>query len=140
MLRSYPWPGNVRELENVLSSASIFADGRVITPEAFENVQELAPLVAAQQDEADEAGSGAPPPAPTPETPAEPLDYFELARKRGISLKDLREEMEFQCISRALAEAKGNISEAARLLQMKRSRLSQIVNADPNLRAQVKGG
>ncbi|MGC4117085.1 MAG: sigma 54-interacting transcriptional regulator [Myxococcales bacterium] len=136
LLRRYPWPGNVRELENVISSASIFAAGRCITPEAFENVQELAPLISGP-----EATPEVEPEAPT-SAPASsgPLDYFELARKRGISLKDLREEMEFQCISRALNEARGNISEAARLLQMKRSRLSQIVNADPNLRAQVKGG
>ncbi|HEY3445167.1 MAG TPA: sigma 54-interacting transcriptional regulator [Myxococcales bacterium] len=144
LLRQYPWPGNVRELENVISSASIFANGRVITPEAFENVQELAPLITSARvdpdDDADADAEGRVGPRPAPAAPGEALDYFELARRRGISLKDLREEMEFQCISRALTEAKGNISEAARLLQMKRSRLSQIVNADPSLRAQVKGG
>ena len=39
-----------------------------------------------------------------------------------------------QCIKRALIESKGNISEAARLLLMKRSRLSQIVNANAELK------
>ncbi len=143
-LPAYDWPGNIRELENVLSSASIFAPGRTIAPDAFENVQELAPLLGAPPDDEDEAESpddaaGAAP-RPAPAGSGEALDYFGLARSRGLSLKDLREEMESQCISRALAEAKGNISEAARLLQMKRSRLSQIVNADPALRAQAKGG
>jgi transcriptional regulator with GAF, ATPase, and Fis domain len=144
LLRRYDWPGNIRELENVVSSASIFANGRTITPEAFENVQELAPLVASaihahpsdeEDDDDEEPGS-----RPVPAANGEALDYFELARKRNISLKDLRAEIEFQCISRALTEAKGNISEAARLLQMKRSRLSQIVNADPGLRALSRGG
>ena len=62
------------------------------------------------------------------------LDYYELARSRDISLKDLRHEIEMQCIKRALEEASGNISEAARLLKMKRSRLSQIVNGELELK------
>jgi hypothetical protein len=44
-----------------------------------------------------------------------------------------------QCIKRALVEAKGNISEAARLLKMKRSRLSQIVNAEAELKGVARG-
>ncbi|MBI5548739.1 MAG: sigma 54-interacting transcriptional regulator [Deltaproteobacteria bacterium] len=143
LLASYSWPGNIRELENVISSASIFATSRTILPEAFENIQELAPLVAvppADEDDEDTADDGSAATMRRRPPPEETLDYFELTRQRGISLKDLREDVEFQCISRALGEAKGNISEAARLLQMKRSRLSQIVNADPALRGQVKGG
>ncbi len=67
------------------------------------------------------------------------IDFFELARTRDISLKELRHEVEMQCIRRALAEAKGNISEAARLLKMKRSRLSQIVNAEGELKEVARG-
>jgi DNA-binding NtrC family response regulator len=63
-----------------------------------------------------------------------------MARQRGISLKELRQEIETQCIQRALFDAKGNISEAARLLKMKRSRLSQIVNATPGLKAVTTDG
>ena len=37
-----------------------------------------------------------------------PPDYYELARQRGISLKDLRHEIEMQCIRRALLEARDN--------------------------------
>ncbi len=44
LLARHSWPGNIRELENVLSSASIFADGELITPECFEHVAELAAL------------------------------------------------------------------------------------------------
>ncbi|MBL8913095.1 MAG: hypothetical protein JNM17_20535 [Archangium sp.] len=68
-----------------------------------------------------------------------PLDYYELARRRGISLKDLRHEVEMQCIKRALEDANGNISEAARLLKMKRSRLSQIVNGEVELKEVAHG-
>jgi ActR/RegA family two-component response regulator len=68
-----------------------------------------------------------------------PLDYYELARRRDLSLKDLRHEVEMQCIKRALEEAQGNISEAARLLKMKRSRLSQIVNGEIELKEVTHG-
>ena len=68
-----------------------------------------------------------------------PLDFYELAKRRGLSMKQLREEMETQCIARALVEAKGNISEAARKLGMKRSRLSQIINADQTLKEVARG-
>ena len=135
ILRAHAWPGNIRELENVISSASIFAGGRVITPEAFEHIGELAALVDERA-----ASPQAPPPRARGAAPAcDGVDYFELARQRGLSLKDLRQEIETQCILKALGETRGNISEAARLLQMKRSRLSQIVNADPLLRAAAKG-
>jgi len=69
-----------------------------------------------------------------------PIDFYALAQARGIGVRELRHELELQMIGRALAEAKGNISEAARLLQMKRSRLSQIVNGEPELLALAKGG
>jgi transcriptional regulator with GAF, ATPase, and Fis domain len=140
LLCRYAWPGNVRELENVLASASIFAEGTVIRPEALAYVQELSGLVDEQR-----AGAAAGPPAGPPaqgeasRTADGPSDYYEVARRRGLSLKDFRHEVEMQCISRALVESAGNISEAARLLRMKRSRLSQIVNAEPALKGMCRG-
>jgi DNA-binding NtrC family response regulator len=92
-----------------------------------------APQAVLDDDEPDDEGP--------PRTPVggAALDYYSLARDRGLSLRDLRHEVEMQCIKRALLEAKGNISEAARLLQMKRSRLSQIVNAEAELREVAHG-
>ncbi|MBL8918600.1 MAG: sigma 54-interacting transcriptional regulator [Myxococcaceae bacterium] len=143
LLSRHAWPGNVRELENVIRSAAIFAEGAIVTPDAFSHVGELRALMGGV--------AAAAPPVPAPAVdpqpavmpvaapgPAGPVDFYELARTRGISLKDLRQEIESQCIERALAEAKGNISEAARLLKMKRSRLSQIVNADPTLKGAAR--
>jgi len=164
LLGRHSWPGNVRELENVLSAAAIFAEGDVIEPEAFGHVAELRALIDGRpatpvqvQAPPRPAATSAPPPAPAAVTPATVLpvaapeastltrtpdgniDYFELARARGISLKELRHEVEMQCIHRALTEAGGNISEAARLLKMKRSRLSQIVNAEGELKEVAHG-
>ncbi|MEW5742054.1 MAG: sigma 54-interacting transcriptional regulator [Myxococcota bacterium] len=149
LLARHDWPGNIRELENVVAAAAIFAEGTVVGVDAFTHVAELralqdAPAPATSSPAPEGARSvEPPPPAPTkpPASPAPPgpLDYYELARERGISLKELRHEVEMQCIKRALLEAKGNISEAARLLQMKRSRLSQIVNAEPELKEVAHG-
>jgi DNA-binding NtrC family response regulator len=145
LLGRHRWPGNIRELENVIASASIFAEGNEIDVEAFSHVGELRALIdvpsgAPQVIAAPAAGLPLAPPPPAvvqavaAVSPEGPLDYYELARKRDISLKDLRHEIEMQCIKRALEEAQGNISEAARLLKMKRSRLSQIVNGELELK------
>ena len=112
VLERHTWPGNVRELENVVSAALIFADSDVMGPEVFAHAETL-------------QGQGA-----DDDSQEVALDYYALARRRGLSLKDLRQEVEAQCIASALREASGNISEAARLLKVKRSRLSQIVNAN----------
>jgi transcriptional regulator with GAF, ATPase, and Fis domain len=137
ILQRYPFPGNVRELENVLSSATLFAEGRVIAASSFDHLAELrdapsAPLALPSTPVRAATAAAVAPPLPSDDGQ---VDYFEVVRKRDLSLKDLRQEIETQCIRRALQEAQGNISEAARLLKMKRSRLSQIVNADPALRA-----
>jgi DNA-binding NtrC family response regulator/tetratricopeptide (TPR) repeat protein len=150
LLAKHTWPGNVRELENVVAAAAIFAEGPVIDVDAFSHVAELRALMdddgaprapsPAAEEPAPAAAVVAAPPAPVATGgPPGPLDYYELARQRGISLKELRHEVEMQCIKRALLEARGNISEAARLLQMKRSRLSQIVNAEAELKEVARG-
>ncbi len=149
LLGRHRWPGNIRELENVIASASIFAEGNEIDVEAFSHVGELRALM---DSTAAPAAALVPAPAPVLALPVPmaaqpvaalslegPLDYYELARKRDISLKDLRHEIEMQCIKRALEEAEGNISEAARLLKMKRSRLSQIVNGETELKEVTHG-
>ena len=147
LLARHSWPGNIRELENVISSASIFAEGDEIDVEAFSHVGELAALIDAPQPAANAppavstvVAPVAPVAAPVVPVSAEgPLDFYAMARKRDISLKDLRHEMEMQCIRRALEDAGGNISEAARLLKMKRSRLSQIVNGEVELKEVAHG-
>jgi DNA-binding NtrC family response regulator len=145
LLARHDWPGNVRELENVVSTAAIFAEGPDLAPEAFAHVGELAALVKVENGAEAPAlgGVAAVPEAPEAATaraqPADPVDWFALARARSLSLKDLRTEVELQCIRSALVEARGNISKAARLLKMKRSRLSQMVNADAALKELAHG-
>jgi transcriptional regulator with GAF, ATPase, and Fis domain/tetratricopeptide (TPR) repeat protein len=51
----------------------------------------------------------------------------------GLSIQDLKKRLEIGCIKRALIETEGNITHAARILRMKRPRLSQIINANEAL-------
>ncbi len=154
LLSRHAWPGNIRELENVIASASIFAEGDEVDVEAFSHVGELRALADASAPVATvtvpvvpavstmAAPAAAPVVAQTPTVSVNTdgaLDYYELARRRDLSLKDLRHEIEMQCIRRALEDAGGNISEAARLLKMKRSRLSQIVNGEAELKEVAHG-
>jgi transcriptional regulator with GAF, ATPase, and Fis domain len=52
---------------------------------------------------------------------------YATVRQGAVSLSDMKRQIERDCIARALAETKGNITRAAALLGMKRPRLSQLV-------------
>ncbi len=65
-------------------------------------------------------------PLPTDEANATAVAYDQV-RQGTVSLSDMKRQIERDCIARALAETKGNITKAAALLGMKRPRLSQLV-------------
>ena len=65
-------------------------------------------------------------PLPASEANATVVAYAQV-RSGGTSLPDIKRQIERDCIARALAETKGNITRAAALLGMKRPRLSQLV-------------
>jgi DNA-binding NtrC family response regulator len=44
-----------------------------------------------------------------------------------VPLRELKRRVELECITRAMADAGGNITRAAELLGMKRPRLSQVL-------------
>jgi DNA-binding NtrC family response regulator/tetratricopeptide (TPR) repeat protein len=78
----------------------------------------------------DEEGAAIVPPSPSKNAHALASDPTEVAYhhiRSGVSLHDLRRNIERECILRALNESKGNITRAAALLGMKRPRLSQLV-------------
>jgi len=116
LLRSHGWPGNVRELENVLRSVSLFADTELLDAGDFGDYPELR-----------QAAPAGPSPQPGPVAPDNGHSPYARIRDRGISLKELKKEIEARCIAEALADADGNITRAAELLGMKRPRLSQLV-------------
>ena len=61
----------------------------------------------------------------TPEPPVTEV-VFAHVREHGVSLHDIKRQIERDCITRALEESKGNITRAAELLGMKRPRVSQL--------------
>jgi len=155
LLQRHRWPGNVRELENALRAASLFADGSAIDIREFvENVDDLrylsgnspvswpapAPTVPSPRNTqpsvvpaSDDSGEleiaeiadddGA---LPAGEAGPTALAYA-CVRQGAVSLGDLKRQIERDCVARALADTKGNITRAAALLGMKRPRLSQLV-------------
>jgi nitrogen regulation protein NR(I) len=102
-LQAYPWPGNIRELENLIERLILFADGPRI---------ELKDL-----PEAVRMGPVGPTPSANDHTPRPgetPLKDF---------LKQRQAEIEKTFIIQALRKTEGNVTRAAKLLQISRKSL-----------------
>jgi two-component system nitrogen regulation response regulator NtrX len=113
LMADYPWPGNVRELANIIERLAILHPGAEITGQYVEDV-----LIVDRDDEADS-------------TPVTPTRAMERVGDRGTapssagptSLADRLDGFERTVIARALAEAGGNVADAARKLQTDRPNL-----------------
>lgn len=103
-LAAYSWKGNVRELRNVLERCTLFCEDRLLDRAAFLE----APFPPQRQDKAE--------PAPYPGD-AIPLPDF---GETGISLPQLLDRIERDCIDRALKISGNNHSKAAALLGITR--------------------
>jgi transcriptional regulator of acetoin/glycerol metabolism len=111
LLQGYHWPGNIRQLTNVLRTAAVMAGSEMVITRAHLSDDFLED---AQQDlpkppPAPTAGPGAAGPAGTAAADAPAPDASTL------------EEMELRTIQRAVDEAGGNISVAARQLRISRN-------------------
>ncbi len=62
-----------------------------------------------------------------PSSGGSPAEVAYAHVRSGVSLSDMKKQIERDCIARALSETDGNITRAATLLGMKRPRLSQLV-------------
>jgi len=96
---NYRWPGNIRELENVIERSILFAEGPVIRqadlPEELMDHSHAAPSVAGMDED----------------------------RSMKDIVKHATAELERDLIVKALAETKGNVTQAARLLKISRKSL-----------------
>ena len=125
-LGAHRWPGNVRELRNIVERAGVLFGGQTINAHDVDQLLGLSSSrhingaslrIKAEQDEAQ-----------IPSLPAQapqwaPPAVREKADQVPVNLKDLLETMELERIQMALDMADGVISEAARLLTLKRTTL-----------------
>ena len=103
LLQAWPWPGNIRELENLMERVLLFADGPRI------EVKDLPEGVRGGMQSAPSYSTGA-----TPAPGETPLKDF---------LKQKQAEIEKSFIVQALAKTEGNVTRAAKLLQISRKSL-----------------
>ncbi len=108
MLLAYGWPGNIRELENLMERSVLFADGPVISEAQLpDSLRER------------------PPGPPAPIAAVGPLGA--IAAPSGASMKEIvrqaQAELERELITRALEETGGNVTRAAKRLQISRKSL-----------------
>jgi two-component system response regulator AtoC len=122
LLLGYAWPGNIRELENLMERSVLFADGPQI-------------LASALPDSLREKG----PQAPVPIAAMGPLGA--IAAPSGASMKEIvrqaQAELEKELIARALEETGGNVTRAAKRLQISRKSL-QVKMKELGLRGAVE--
>jgi two-component system nitrogen regulation response regulator NtrX len=111
LLRDYPWPGNVRELANIVERLAILHPGAEMTGQQVEDV------LMVERDEHE-----APPITPTRAQPGVG-DRATVTSEQSASLADRLDAFERTVIARALAEAGGNVADAARKLQTDRPNL-----------------
>jgi DNA-binding NtrC family response regulator len=108
LVQAYAWPGNIRELENLIERTLLFADG---------------PLIGAADLPQHLRSPGAATPLPGPPllpgalpVPAGETGLKDIVRQRAA-------ELEKEIITRALEETGGNVTRAAKLLQISRKSL-----------------
>jgi two-component system response regulator AtoC len=131
-LVSHGWPGNIRELENVIERTMLFCEGPQIRVtdlpgELAAPPQGALPQVAPQEERPPRpaASSGALPAqaaAPIPSVSAVPPVGEEVGSLKE-AVRAETERVERELIQRALDETGGNITKAARKLQISRKSL-----------------
>ncbi|WP_164020013.1 sigma-54-dependent transcriptional regulator [Pyxidicoccus trucidator] len=108
LLQAYAWPGNIRELENLIERVLLFADGPFITAKDLpEPVRGGAGV---------QAGAASSSSSAAMEVPTGEVGLKDIVRMKAA-------ELERDLIVKKLDETGGNVTRAARLLQISRKSL-----------------
>lgn len=151
-LMRYSWPGNIRELQNFVRSVLLFVEGDVVERhhlrefedffsdgEFIKHAPPLEDIWQTPQTSLEE------PSAPVVFMPVEQQDstpkhsgdpeeaLINRILSQDLTLNEIKQRLELESIRRALIQTDGNVTQAAKILQMKRPRLSQIINGTPEL-------
>lgn len=116
IIQNYHWPGNVRQLENVVRNIVVLHDGELVTPGMLPRL----PQAPAAQPVAAPAGASvhhAPPPAPVA---AAPVQAGPSGDARDLLVRPLA-ELEMMAIDAAIEKFEGNVTQAARALDISTS-------------------
>ncbi len=122
-LTAHRWPGNVRELRNVIERAGVLAGGETLDAHRVNAL--LGGVNARMISGADLRRTiEIPPLSPAPRAPAPAVaKAYTSEGNAPIDLKNMLETLELERIQMALDMADGVISEAARMLTLKRTTL-----------------
>ena len=131
-LVSHQWPGNIRELENVIERTILFCEGPLIRvadlPGELGGTPRQSVAMPAAEERAPGAStsSGALPAQPAPPVAAASASAPLVGEEVGSLKEAVRaetERVERELIQRALDETGGNVTKAARKLQISRKSL-----------------
>ncbi|MEM1091864.1 MAG: sigma-54 dependent transcriptional regulator [Pseudomonadota bacterium] len=115
-LRAYPWPGNVRELGNLLEQLAVFHGGERVEhddlPDEFQ---------AAEETQSRRGEASGEPVLWRLQPPAEEIEP--VLPPSGLNLMKYLQQREKCLIEQALAASDGVVSQAARLLKLRRTTL-----------------
>jgi DNA-binding NtrC family response regulator len=110
VLKAWPWPGNIRELENLMERVLVFADGPNIEVKDLPEGVRSGTAGVSVGSGASGGGQGQDTPSPG-DTPLKEIVKMKAA------------ELEKELIIKALDETQGNVTRAAKLLQISRKSL-----------------
>lgn len=123
-MRNYDWPGNIRELQNMIERGVIIAGNgeRIDIKDLFPNVG--LPSASAGSMGVPPAGNGQAAAATEPATATTDAAADEDLMDRLLAETESLDSLESHLIQRAVKQADGNLSQAARMLGMTRPQLA----------------